>query len=383
MSKKTEKEVSKEGSQKKAQAANKVSKGSSINAVARKAQSINLSKGKEQETRKMFNDNKNPLAIQKAKEENEARKPGRKKGDKNMYKIRNSKGQVVEMVNQHGVFLTVNDQKELKSLVDNFYKKRAKLRTSEVGLLMGYDENLELTQKKDRIMTVEFSKGMNQFKSYEEFEAYKAEIKRFNSQSYQKDVVNRYKDSFLKMLWKTTDIDTAQYEKIKKQINKMSQKEFAVRFGLGICGTIAQYYDTYAVSNSLPTKDLSQMTEQQLKWHEENQSRAEALGGGSVANLEDLYWRLGWDKNGNPIDPKKLAAEEVEDGERKSALDVSEKYQKYEQARQNEKAAKVASKKQQTQKKREAEEKYQSFLKFTNRPDNAESRKAFKEFQIN
>lgn len=281
---------------------------------------------------------------------------GRMRGQKNLTRIKNEEGKVVEIRNQHGVTFSVAEEKELKSLVDSFYRKRANLANSELGLLVGYDHNGQLTGTKDRIMLKEYSKGLQQFRTKEAYDAYKAEIKEFTSRSYFTDLTNDYKNRLLKTIASTTNLTDEEFKVVKKQISKMSQKEFAMRFGLGIFGTITAFYERYDKTGKR-TKKLEDMTKDELEAYEARQAELEASGGGAAVNADDLYKRLGIGEDSIKVDTKNNRYTEYRD------------QQKLKRERERQKREAKAQ---------EYEAKYQEFLTKFNQEDNEQTRAMFK-----
>lgn len=362
MSNKIEKELTKEGSKSLKNIKSKAKK-------AKAAEQVKQSNHKTEEAKsstpggiKLFRSKSNNVSIPTNPNSRERKKKvsedghGRMKGQKNLVKLKNGSGQVYEIINQHGVSFSPQDEKDLRSLVDGFYRKRANLAKNEMGLLLGYDKDGNLSQTKDRILTIEFSKGLQQFKSYDEFESYKAEIKRYNSRSYLTDLTNEYKDKLLKTIANTTDMSDKEFDEIKKKISKMSQKEFAVRFGIGFFGTLSLYYDRHDKTGER-SKRLEDMSMEELKTHEARQAISETERGGSASNIDDVKRRLGIGED---------------------ALGIEDEMAKFRKYREDRKRKEERRKEKKLQKEQAEEAKFQEFLKQFNQEDNEQTRAMFK-----
>lgn len=287
---------------------------------------------------------------------------GRLKGQKNLKRVKDEKGKVIEIINQHGVSFTPQDQKTLKSAVDSLERKRKNLANSELGLLVGFDLNGQLTGEKDPIMTREVSKGLQQFKSREEFENCLREIKEFTSKDYIKDLTNDMKSRYIKTIANTTDMTDSEFEEIKKAISKMSQKEFAMRFGHGIFGTITLYYERYDKTDKREERikrAKDKMTAEELKEYEQRQAETEAAGGGSAVNVEDIKRRLGIGED---------------------SIQVDTKNNRYTQFREQQKAQRARKREKREAEAKAYEDKYQKFLSDWGLEDNEKTREKFRSY---
>ena len=309
---------------------------------------------------------------------------GRVKGQKNYIKVRDEKGNITGYINEHGVEFTKQELSKLRSGVDTLIKKQNRMKDSEYGLLVGYDMNGKLINDKDRLMSFEGQKGLHQFTNRQQFDRYMEELSVLNSRSYLKDLTNDYKSRYLKTIRNTTDMSDAEYEKIVKHINKMSHKEFAMRFGMDLFGTITLYYNNFdttdrttkkheAIKNNKKAefqnkyksgkkadKAYSKWLQKYERQLELEHARLEAAGGGSAVNIEDIYRRLGIGEDSVQVDTKN---------------------NRYTQHREQQKRKRQREQQRRDDKAREYEEKYQEFLTKFNQEDNEQTRAMFKHFR--
>lgn len=300
---------------------------------------------------------------------------GRMKGQKNYVKVRDDKGNITGYINEHGVEFTKQELKSLRSGVDTLIKKQNRMKDSELGLLVGYDMNGKLINDKDRLMSFEGQKGLHQFTTKAQYERYMDELKTLNNRNYMSDLVNDYKGRYLKTIRNTTDMSDAEYQKIVKHINKMSQKEFALRFGMDLFGTITLYYDNFDTTdrtankrNALKEKKQNELSKRQykkwLKSYEKDLAQRQAVldasGGGSAVNIEDIYRRLGIGEDSIQVDTKNNRFTQHREQQKRK--------REREQQRRNEQA-------------QEYEEKYQQFLNDWGLEDTEKTREKFRSYR--
>lgn len=309
---------------------------------------------------------------------------GRMKGQKNYVKVRDDKGNITGYINEHGVEFTKQELKNLRSGVDTLIKKQNRMKDSELGLLVGYDMNGKLINDKDRLMTFDGQKGLHQFTSKDQYDRYMEELRTLTNRNYMSDLVNDYKGRYLKTIRNTTDMSDAEYQKIVKHINKMSQKEFALRFGMDLFGTITLYYNNFDTTDRTANKHQAIKNNKQAEFKNKYKSekkaqreyskwlkkyerqlelehaRLEAAGGGSAVNIEDIYRRLGIGEDSVQVDTKN---------------------NRYTQHREQQKRKRQREQERRDAKAQEYEEKYQEFLTKFNQEDNEQTRAMFKHFR--
>lgn len=288
--------------------------------------------------------------------------PGRQKGQKNFNKIKDADGKTTAIVNQHGVIFLVQEQRALKSAVDSLERKRKMLANNELGLLVGFDRSGKLTGDKDPLMTFEATKSMNQFKTHEDYFNYYNKIKEFTDRKYLTDVANDMKDRYLKTIQNTTGMTEKDFEKIKRKIDKMSTKEFAMRFGHNIFGTITEYYERADMTGGerrqqIINKKTKDMTQAEIDEYMRKQDEWDTNAGGSAANVDDIMARIGLGED---------------------AIQVDMKNNRYTEYREDQKRKKEKQKMRKEQKLKENEQKYQEFLKMFDLEDTDENRSKFK-----
>lgn len=308
---------------------------------------------------------------------------GRLKGQKNLVKHKDAEGNVYGLENEHGVVFTLGQQKMLKAAVDSLERKREKLKNSEVGLLVGYDLSGELTGEKDPLMTREFSKGLHQFKNMKEFEMTMNELREFNSRDYIKNLTEDMKNRYLKTIANTTDMTEKEFEKIQKKISKMSQKEFAMRFGMDLFGTITLYYDNFDTTDRTERKHAALKNNKELEFKKKYKSgkraqkaynkwlkkfehdleleraRLDAMGGGSAVNVEDIKRRLGIGED---------------------SIEVDLKNNRYTQYREQQKAQRERKRQKREADSQAYERKYQQFLNDWGLEDTEKTREKFRSY---
>lgn len=292
-------------------------------------------------------------------------KRGRKKGQKNYNKIIDADGKTTAVINQHGVLFSVEEQKALKSAVDSLMKKRKDLANREDGLLVGYDINGKLMKSQDQIMTFKASKSVDQFESREEYYNYYNKIKEFTNRGYTKALANDMKDRYLKTIRNTTDMTDDEFNTIKKRIEKMSVKEFSMRFGLDIFGTITEYYErSHKTSSerrqSIQNQRTKDMTPKQIEEYLQQQEEWQASSGGAASNVEDIKRRLGIGEDSIQVDLK------------------DNRFTKY---REDKKRKREREQQRKEKKSQEIEEKYQAFLKEFGLEDSPKVREKFNFFR--
>lgn len=302
--------------------------------------------------------NNNPNRVEETKR-------GRKKGQKAYNKIKDADGKVTAVINQHGVIFSVQEQKALKSAVDSLNRKRKELANREEGLLVGYDINGNLMKSQDAIMTFQASKSVDQFESREDYYKYYDKIKHFTSRGYVKSLSDDMKDRYLKTIRNTTEMTDEEFNEIKKRIEKMSVKEFSMRFGLDIFGTITEYYERSNKTSSerrqyIQNQRTKDMTPKQIEEYLQKQEEWQSSAGGSASNVEDIKRRLGI-------------------GEDSIQVDLNEnRFTKY----REDKKRKLEKEQQRKERKaQETEDKYQAFLKEFGLEDSPSVREKFNFFR--
>lgn len=302
--------------------------------------------------------NTNPNRVEEPKR-------GRKKGQKAYNKIKDADGKVTAVINQHGVIFSVQEQKALKSAVDSLNRKRKELANREEGLLVGYDINGNLMKSQDAIMTFQASKSVDQFESREAYFNYYNQIKHFTSRGYVKSLSDDMKDRYLKTIRNTTEMTDEEFNEIKKRIEKMSVKEFSMRFGLDIFGTITEYYERSNKTSSerrqyIQNQRTKDMTPKQIEEYLQKQEEWQSSAGGSASNVEDIKRRLGI-------------------GEDSIQVDLNEnRFTKY----REDKKRKLEKEQQRKERKaQETEDKYQAFLKEFGLEDSPSVREKFNFFR--
>lgn len=303
--------------------------------------------------------NNNPNRVEETKR-------GRKKGQKAYNKIKDADGKVTAVINQHGVIFSVQEQKALKSAVDSLNRKRKELANREEGLLVGYDINGNLMKSQDAIMTFQASKSVDQFESREDYYKYYDKIKQFTSRGYVKSLADDMKSRYLKTVLNSTDISDEDYNILKKRLEKMSVKEFSMRFGLDLFGTITEYYErSYKTSSErrqyITNERTKDMDEEEIEGYLQQQEAWQASTGGAASNIEDIKRRLGIEDN--------------EDEENSIQVDLNEnRFTKY---REDKKRKLEKQKERMEKKKKETEAKYQAFLKEFGLEDSPSVRERF------
>ena len=309
---------------------------------------------------------------------------GRTKEQKNYVKVRDDKGNITGYINEHGVEFTTKELKALRSGVDTLIKKQKRMKDSELGLLVGYDMNGKLINDRDRLMTFEGQKGLHQFTNRQQYDRYMEELKTLTNRNYMSDLVNDYKGRYLKTIRSTTDMSDKEYQKIVKHINKMSQKEFAMRFGMDLFGTITLYYDNFDTTDRTANKHQAiknnKQAEFQNKYKSEKRAqreynkwlrkferdldlhhaRLDAAGGGSAVNIEDIYRRLGIGEDSVQVDTKN---------------------NRYTQHREQQRAKRQREQERRDEQAQEYEDKYQQFLNDWGLEDTEKTREKFRTYQ--
>lgn len=296
----------------------------------------------------------NPNRVERAK-------PGRRKGQKPYDRIRDADGNVTAYINQHGAIILADERKQLIRAVDSLYRKRKELANREEGMLFGYNKDGELIKEQDPIMTFRASKSIDQFETREDLYNYINEIREFTSRGYVKRVADDMKDRYLKTIRNTTDMTDEEFNIIKRRIEKMSVKEFSVRFGFDIFGTITEYYERSNKTSSerrqyIQNQRTKEMTPKQIEEYLQKQEEWQSSTGGSASNVEDIMRRLGIGDDG---------------------INVDEEMKKFKDYREKKKQKKERERQRIEKKKQEIEVKYQEFLKDFNLVDSPEIRAKF------
>lgn len=298
--------------------------------------------------------NTNPNRVEKKKNV-EKDGHGRLKGQKNLIPVRDGSGKIVAKTNKHGVTFTTEEQKKLNQAVDRFYKKRKTIHTREVAIFLGYDMEGQLSGKKDRFLTDEFSKGLHQFKTRDSYDRVMAQLEEYNSASYINDIVNDYKNRLVKTIANTGTLQGHELEKVTKTISRMSQKDFALRFGNGFFGTLTEYY-----------KNQVEEDEQKKLFEEHGIESSNAVLGRS-ANLTDLMKKLGKGEDALEVDKEN------------NAFAVAKRAMREDRQRKQNKKAKerARNERQRDEKLAQRESEYQKMLKLTGATDNKQMRELF------
>jgi hypothetical protein len=150
-----------------------------------------------------------------------------------------------KIINSEGVRFTVEEKKQLESLVNSAMRKRNRMIKNEEGLqlfiggkptgktigetygklrtqgkdLMGFESDFILAKK---------SKSLNKFGSHKEFEKYVENLKRVVDRGYVEYKVELYKENHIKAIEKEllTPQTADQVKKIVDKIKGMSTKEY-------------------------------------------------------------------------------------------------------------------------------------------------------------
>lgn len=298
--------------------------------------------------------NSNPNQVEKKKNVQKDGH-GRMKGQKNLIAVRDESGKIIARTNKHGVTFTTEEQKKLNQAVDRFYKKRKTIHTREVAIFLGYDMEGQLSGKKDRFLTDEFSKGLHQFKTKDSYERVMAQLNEYNSASYVNDIVNDYKNRLVKTIANTGTLQDKELEKVTKTISKMSQKDFALRFGNGYFGTLTEYYKNQVEED------------EQKKLFEEKGIKPDNPSPGRAGNLADLMRKLGKGEDALEVDKEN------------NAFAIAKRAMKEEQQRKRNKKEKqrARNERQRDEKLAQREVEYQKMLKLTGATDNQQMRQLF------
>lgn len=238
--------------------------------------------------------NSNPNQVEKKKNV-EVDGHGRLKGQKNLIPVKNENGELMGKINKHGIYFTTDEIKKLNRAVDQFYRKRKTIHTREVAVFLGYDINGKISGKKDPFLTDEFSKGLHQFKTKDSYDRLMAQVNEYNSASYIGDIVNDYKNRLVKTIANTGTLKDKELERVTKTISKMSQKDFALRFGQGYFDTLTDYYKNQVEED------------EQKKLLEEKGIKPKKPSVGRAGNLKDLMAKLGEGENALEVDKENNA----------------------------------------------------------------------------
>ena len=159
------------------------------------------------------------------------KKKGRKKGQVNLKAVKDDNGEKVGVKNKHGVEFTLKEKKQFEARVKNIWKKQERLKNDELGLLFGYNKKGELKNRRDFLL-LDHSTSLHQFKSRADFEHYFEQVKYASAKGYEQEQVGELKRSYIEKVREKQSITDDQADIIEKKIKEMTDKEFALRYGL-------------------------------------------------------------------------------------------------------------------------------------------------------